>query len=672
MVNEFESRLEKYDDPQSKKSESYATAYSKFLDDNRVFLSTKYEKATNIASKIFKIKPSEKELPNLEKYIALSHIRVEPGSVNSLAILLSMPFIIFAFIAFFLSSYFFMLVFFGAAIFTLLHFSNMPKYIFQSWRAKASDQLLLAVLYIVIYMKKDSNLERAILFVANQLPPPLSLDFMKILWDVETGKFSTINESLDHYMDTWKDSEPAFVDAIHLVESSLLESDSTKSKKILEKASDVITSGVQDNMTHFAHNLKSPIQTVHMLGIVLPLLMLVMLPMASAFLADSIQATHLIMIYNVILPVLVFFLGRKILMTRPGGATITNDEQIKQLAKSRTGLLKFGSIGLFALLSVPTFAILLNLAMGDAWTLQKFENSVFYLSIIFIFATGISSYIYFNYKNKKLIQLRQKLSKIEDQFSSAIFQLGNRIGENIPTEAAFANLAITTKGTDVNDLFSLINANITQKGMTLEAAIFDKKNGAINSFPSPLIESVMKLLVEGSKKSPAVAADSMTTLSLYLQKMHQVKERMYDLLSDSLSSMKMQLSFLAPLMSALVVSLSVLITKVLVNLSGQLENIDAGGGATQAGIGTGITKIFQVDVAIPPFLLQIIIGLYIIQVIFVLSYLVSGILNGVSRVDSEWTFAKNILPGTLLYCGLAIVGTFLFSQLAFIVTGMLT
>jgi len=671
MVNEFESRLDKYDDPQAKSSKSYSTEYNKFLDENKIFLSTKYERAANFAGKLFKLKPSVKDLPNLEKYISLSHIRVDPGSVNSLAILVAIPFILLAFGAFFLNSYFFMFTFFGAAIFTLVNFSNMPKTIFDSWRARASDQLLLAVLYIVIYMKKDSNLERAILFVANQLPPPLSLDFMKILWDVETGKFSTIKESLDYYMTTWKDSEPAFVDSIHLVESSLSEPDSAKAKKILEKATEVITSGVQDNMTHFAHNLKNPIQTVHMLGVVLPLLMLVMLPMVSAFLADAIHATHLIMMYNIILPTLVFFLGRKILMTRPGGVTITSDEQIKQIQGSKTGLLKFGSLGLFALLTIPTFAVLLSLAMGDSWGIQKFDNSVFYLSIIFVFATGISSYIYYHYKNKKLIKLREKLSKVEDEFSSAIFQLGNRIGENVPTEAAFANLAESTKGTHVNELFSLVNSNITQRGMTLESAIFDPKYGAIKKFPSPLIESVMKLLLESSKKSPAVAADSMTTLSLYLQKMHQVKERMYDLLSDSLSSMKMQVSFLAPLMSALVVSLSVLITKVLVNLSGQLENMDAGGGATQAGIGTGITQIFQIDAAIPPFLLQIIIGLYIVQVIYVLSYLISGILNGASKVDSEWTFSKNVLSGTFLYCALAIVGTFLFSQLAFIVTGVI-
>jgi hypothetical protein len=51
--------------------------------------------------------------------------------------------------------------------------------------------------------------------------------------------------------------------------------------------------------------------------------------------------------------------------------------------------------------------------------------------------------------------------------------------------------------------------------------------------------------------------------------------------------------------------------------------------------------------------------------------LISGILNGASKVDSEWMFSNNVLSGTLLYCALAVIGTFLFSQLAFIVTGVL-
>ena len=204
--------------------------------------------------------------------------------------------------------------------------------------------------------------------------------------------------------------------------------------------------------------------------------------------------------------------------------------------------------------------------------------------------------------------------------------------------------------------------------MNLEAAIFDQKTGAATKYPSPLIISVMRLLVESVKKSPKVAAESMTTLSLYLQKMHQVKEKMTDLLSDTLSSMRMQVSFVAPLIAALVISLSVLITRVLSSLSGQLSQLQTSGIESQAGLGTGITGIFQVEAAIPPYLLQLMIGLYIIQVGILLSYLISGIIKGSSKIDFQWTMSKNVLSATLIYCALTVVGTIIFSSLAFVVT----
>ena len=52
--------------------------------------------------------------------------------------------------------------------------------------------------------------------------------------------------------------------------------------------------------------------------------------------------------------------------------------------------------------------------------------------------------------------------------------------------------------------------------MNLEDAIFNKEIG-VSKYPSPLIKSVMKILTS-SKKGSAITADSMTTLSLYLQK----------------------------------------------------------------------------------------------------------------------------------------------------------
>ena len=672
MVNDFEEKLETLENPDGTTSPktSYSQAYRQFKKDNISNLNTTYERLANWSGKIFSIKVKEKERINLEKYINLSHLNIKPEHVGSFAIISAIPFLIGAVFAFVLTgSMFYTGLLFAAAIFALYYGTNLPKTIFNSWRAKASDQLLIAVLYVVIYMKKEPNLERALLFVANQRNPPLSLDFMKILWNFETKKYSTVSESLEVYLETWKDSEPAFVDAMHLVESSLSEPNSEKAKGTLEKATEVIMTGIQDNMTHFAHNLQSPVQLIHMMGIVLPLLMLVMLPMVGAFLADSFSAMSLIVVYNITLPLVVYFMSTSVLSTRPGGATVTN-AKLERFKPSKK--YSFFAAGFFSLLAIPALLIITSLA-SKGWDEFKFTNSLFYLSVLLIFAAGIAFYIYYHFRNKQRIEIRNKTVEIEDQFSSAIFQLGNRLGENIPAEAVFAHVAEATKGSEVSNFFSTIDSNIRQRGMSLEDAIFDNKSGAIISYPSNLIESVMRLLLDSVKKSPTVAADAMTTLSLYLQKMHQVKERMTDLLSDTISSMKMQVSFLAPLIAALVISLSVLITKVLTGLSAQADLLSGEGlEQSEIGLGAGVTSIFNVEASIPPYLLQLMVGVYIIQIVFLLSYLISGIINGSSKIDFEWTVAKNMLSATLTYCGLVILGTIIFSAIADVVTVVVT
>ena len=80
-----------------------------------------------------------------------------------------------------------------------------------------------AILYIVVYMKHTSNLERAIAFASEHLEGPLALDFKKIFYDVEIGKFATIKQSLDSYLEKWREYAPEFVESIHLIESSLYE-----------------------------------------------------------------------------------------------------------------------------------------------------------------------------------------------------------------------------------------------------------------------------------------------------------------------------------------------------------------------------------------------------------------------------------------------------------------
>ena len=86
----------------------------------------------------------------------------------------------------------------------------------------------------------------------------------------------------------------------------------------MDKALDVILSETYEKMLHYAHNLKGPITMLHMMGVILPILGLVILPLVVSFMG-SVRWYHLATLYNIILPIGVFYLGKNILSKRPTG-----------------------------------------------------------------------------------------------------------------------------------------------------------------------------------------------------------------------------------------------------------------------------------------------------------------------------------------------------------------
>ncbi len=77
------------------------------------------------------------------------------------------------------------------------------------------------------------------------------------------------------------------------------------------------------------------------------------------------------------------------------------------------------------------------------------------------------------------METRDKYKEVEKEFTSSLFQLGNRIGDGLPAEIAFAKTMESTKGTATEGFFRVVNENIQQLGMSLERALFDPKRGRL-------------------------------------------------------------------------------------------------------------------------------------------------------------------------------------------------
>ena len=227
ILKKYSKKLES--DLNSDSLEETSREYEQFKQDMMHELS-RYERWAKSLGNFLKIKVAEKDRVKIQRHLDIANLDVtasEAVTLSVVALFITFLTTIFLAAAFYLinGTVEALFVFLGliASTFVFYYAYSMPQRLANSWRLKASSQMVPAVLYVVVYMKHTSNLERAIAFAAEHLEGPLALDFRKIFYDVEIWKFSTIKQSLDNYLDIWKDYSPEFIEAFNLIESSLYE-----------------------------------------------------------------------------------------------------------------------------------------------------------------------------------------------------------------------------------------------------------------------------------------------------------------------------------------------------------------------------------------------------------------------------------------------------------------
>ena len=685
----------------SVQGKGFSQSYEKFRSSMLPEFS-RYERWCKSMGSLFKIKVGEKDRVRIERSVEIAHLDVTPSEVVVFSTVL-LFLTIFGGALFFTGiwllggGFSFMGLFFVflLAIFLFFYSSRAPDRLAMRWRLKASSQMVPAILYIVIYMKHTSNFEKAVSFASQHLQPPLSLDFRKVFWDVEVGKFSTIKDSVDNYLEGWKDYSMEFVEAFHLIESSLYEPDEARRVLVLEKSLQVILDGVYDKMLKYTHEVKAPLTNIYMLGIVLPTLALAILPLASTMMGGGIKWYHVMLVFNLLIPFLVLYMTGNVMMKRPGGYGETSLLEKNPLyPKYKSNAAYFGAI-LFAL---PFFIIgiipflwrytnipiwlgttrdyswsslgLSFLGDGGAFGIMTdasgvvsgpFGAGALLMSLLVPISVAMVFIIVYRAKTKEILETRKKYKEVEKEFTSSLFQLGNRIGDGLPAEIALAKTMESTKGTSTEGFFRIVNENIQQLGMSLERALFDPKRGAVVFYPSQLIATSMRILVESVKKGLQVAARSLMSISDYVKNIKKINDRLNDLLADIISDMKSNMTFLAPLLSGIIVGLAGMITTILGSLNTMFEGGAVTGVDAVAGAGgiQGILSIFDITKMIPTYWLQIVIGVYLIEIVFILTGTLTTIKAGRDPLLATAETGKNLKVTMILYvivAAVAIVG----------------
>ncbi|OGI12419.1 hypothetical protein A3K64_01145 [Candidatus Micrarchaeota archaeon RBG_16_36_9] len=635
--------------PEKEEFYPYPHEYMKFLEEVKIKPRSLYEKACFFAEGLFPLEPDHKSREKIINDTKSAYLNVNPRGVFSLSILVALfEMIIVMFSLIFLN----IGLVFGLFGFMLILGTFWYLYSYPSSKAKVmsivmSSDAVLAILYMVIYMRASPNLEGAVKFASQNLDSPLGWDLRKLLWDIETGRYSSADDALINYITKWKDRNKEFSESLNLLRNTATNSERRES--IYDETIDVILNGTRERARHYAADLRMPMTLIYAMGILLPVMGLILFPIVVIFISDSVKPEFVVFGYDILLPAVLYIIVNHILSTKPSTFSPPDISKAKNVPPMGKFLLRGALIPIWPIALIVSLPLVLlgiiGLSDPDVYSSVNF-------SIVLVFGIALSLSVYAFLDSYQKIKVRGDIEKIENEFTIALFQLGNIIAGGVPIEQAIDKVRENLKDLKIAELFDIVSLNMKKFGYTFEQALFDKEVGAIWYYPSNLIRSIMQTIIESSKKNVKTAASSMVVISRYLKGVHEVKEEIDDILGETTSSMRFLAMFLSPMVAGVTVTLAVIILRILTNLGSAMQGIvgaAGGGGMSVAQSMLLIPWAMGGKLPIAPFEFQLIVGIYMIETATLLSIFLNGIKYGEDPVGTRQNIWTILLIGIIVY-----------------------
>ncbi len=651
---------------------------------------SRYEKICYKMASIFQLSADESVQKKLNPSLNLLRMQLSPGMVLSGAVGVGV-FSLMAWTLLFTLNMFLgfiiplslMIISLSAPIGAAVYMFYKPMFDAKNKVIESSGEMILAILYMVVYMRSSPNLEGAVRFAALNLSGPVSKDLKGVLWDLEVGKYNTIGESLENYTKNWKDFNQDFLESLNLLQAAMNESNDERRERMLQDAIDNILDGTQEKMKHYAQGLKTPVMIINAMGAMLPVLGMIMLPLISVFMGGVITPLHLFIIFNIMLPSFLWIFMQRVLSSRPptvSSSAVSTETmprrgryQINLFGEERSlptwpvGVAIFSIVALYGVVGYaiyPTMFPVENLDPSTVPTifldneeaLAPLPMLLRSISIVLAIGLGFGVAKYLGNINRR--DAEQEIEKMEDQFPNALFELGNKVSGGTPIEIALKEAAEASRDLEISKLFEEAYQNIEQMGMTFEQAVFDPNYGALRRFPSQMIDTILTATLRSSDKGTNMAATAMLTISRYLKDVHKTEETLNDLMEESTTTIEMLAYMLAPIISGVAVGMSQTIITAMFQLStsisGDTDQLDGQGAA---GFGGMLDNLRE---AIPPELLQFVVGIYLLQLLYILGTFYMKIVHGENMTYKNLFIGKVMISGMIFYTITVLAISFMF------------
>jgi hypothetical protein len=287
---------------------------------------------------------------------------------------------------------------------------------------------------------------------------------------------------------------------------------------------------------------------------------------------------------------------------------------------------------------------------------------------------GASLILYFYLSSFQRIKLRNEIKNIESEFQIGLFSLGNFLSEGYPIEVGilksleeYQKLGMQSR--PMYGFFLRMYEKIKNFGMTFKKALFDREEGLLKFYPSVLIDEIMKILADASEKSAILLGSISKTIASYLEDIYAIEAKIRELLEEVRSSIKLQATFIIPMVTGMVGALGIFILNMLRLLAEKLATIEKTLGIQMLSeSGSGATTFINYLVGdftkvVPMTILQATVGIYTVEVVALFAMLLSGIENGFDKTARDWEISQTLIRALLVYIMVNIFALIVFNTL---------
>ncbi len=611
--------------------------YSRYVEASSRKEETFYEKACR-ALESLNIEPDEKYANEIEFHARFSHMNVTPRGVvgfaaaaflamSGLIVLLLLSKLAIG-VGIGLSEALFLFVVAGILSY---FFYRYPVFYSGLYRMRMKAGFIQAFMYMAVYLRDNPNLEGAIRYAAENSSPPVSEELMRMIWDLENGRYVNLSHALDDFLDPWKDDREV-LQTFQLFQTAINQPPDRR-EQIIGEAIDLMLSSYRERSKMFNQSIRVPLLALNAFGMLLPIILVVMLPVFLVFAPEVITMGVIAIIYDIVLPFLVFFFMNEIIKRRPitfeAPKVNVDDEWHISVAGIRMHI------------AVPAAAVLLFSIAAGMWVwnnIGEAEGS-YVINAGIMLSVYVFSSLYVRGTDKKMDEIR----RMEHEFGITIFNLGNMLASGYSLEMAIRKSLEEMKKLKIRKMYEKILENVGN-GMLLRDAVFDDERGAIRDYPSSMISSIMGTIISSANKGSMAMARIMKSVATYLKEIFNAEVDVKDMLGEVTGSVKFQAKILNPILIGSMTAMTKLIFSVIRRIGELLRNMESEGISITTSM---LSTMKNFNASIGQF--SIILGIYLTESTVLLSYLYTSIEDGDNRVYLMRNIASSMKTVLIVY-----------------------